>query len=108
LYGVVTYTTARRRAEIGLRMALGASQGNVLWLVLKDMGITMVAGAVIGLTTAYFAGRLVKSLVFGVQPTDPAIIFVALATLTVTAAIAAYLPARRASRSDPMEALRIE
>ena len=108
LYGVIAYTTARRKAEIGLRMALGASQSNVLWLVLKDTGLMLIAGAVLGLTSAYFAGRLVKSLVFGVQPTDPSILGGALLALTVTAAIAAYVPARRAARCDPMESLRIE
>jgi putative ABC transport system permease protein len=108
LFGVIAYSTARRRAEIGLRMALGASYSNVLWLVLRDTGLTLIIGAALGLTAAHFAGALVKSLVFGVQPTDPAIMATALCALMIAAAVAAYIPARRAARLDPMESLRIE
>ena len=108
LYGVIAYSTARRKGEIGLRMALGASYSSVLWLVLKDMGVTLTCGAAFGLTAAYFAARLVSSLIFGVQPTDPAVLGAALAALIVTASIAAYLPARRAALLDPMDSLRME
>ena len=108
LYGVISYSTARRKAEIGLRMALGASYNKVLWFVMRDIGLTLIAGAALGLATSYFAARLVKSLLFGVQLTDPGILGAPLALLVAAAAIAAYIPARRAARSDPMESLRIE
>ena len=94
LYGVITYSTARRKAEIGLRMALGASYRNVLWLVLRETGLTLAVGAALGLSTAYFAARLVKSLVFGVQPNAPGPLVAALGALVATAILAAYIPAR--------------
>jgi predicted permease len=108
LYGVISYSTARRRTEIGLRMALGAGYRSVIWLVLRDIGVTLIMGAALGLTAAHFAGRLVESMVFDVRPTDPSVLGVALAMLVVSASIAAYLPARRAARVDPMDSLRME
>jgi ABC-type antimicrobial peptide transport system permease subunit len=108
LFGVIAYSTARRRAEIGLRMALGATYDNVLWLVLRDTALTLFVGAAIGLTASHFAGRLVTSLVYGVRPGDPLLLAAALAALIATAAIAAYIPARRAAKLDPMDSLRIE
>jgi len=108
LFGVIAYSTARRKAEIGLRMALGASYTNVLWLVLRDTALTLIIGTALGLTAAYFAGKLVTSLVFGIQPSDPTVMAAALTALIATAAIAAYIPARRAAKLDPMDSLRIE
>ena len=75
---------------------------------MRGIAVTLAAGSLLGLTAAWFAGRLVKSLVFGVQPADPAIFAGALITLVATAAIAAYIPARRAARNDPMESLRTD
>jgi putative ABC transport system permease protein len=108
LYGAIAYSTARRKSEIGLRVALGASYGSVVWLVLREIGLTLLVGTAIGLTAARFAGNLVTSLIYGVHPTDPAILGVALGVLVATAAVAAYIPARRAARLDPMDSLRIE
>ena len=108
LYGIVAYSTARRKSEIGLRMALGATSQNVLWLVLSGNAFTVLLGSAVGLTASHFCGKLVKSLVFGVQPADPAVLGSSVALLAITATIAAYVPARRAGRLDPMESLRIE
>ena len=108
LYGVIAYSTARRRAELGLRMALGATSANVTWFVLRDIALTLLLGSALGLAASCFAGRLVKSLVFDVRPTDPTVLATALISLVTTAAVAAYIPARRASRLDPMDSLRIE
>ncbi|HEY3741547.1 MAG TPA: ABC transporter permease [Bryobacteraceae bacterium] len=108
LYGVIAYSTARRKSEIGIRMALGATPRHVVYLVLQNTAWTLVIGAAAGLALAYFAGRVVGSLVFGVRPADPQVLGVALAALILTAALAAYLPARRAARVDPMDSLRME
>lgn len=80
----------------------------MLWLVLKDIGLTLAFGAALGLTTAYFAARFVQSLVFGVKSTEPGILASALVTLVITADVAVYIPARRAARSYPIESLRAE
>jgi predicted permease len=108
LYGVLSYSVARRSNEIGIRMALGAQRGNVLWLVLREaMGLT-VAGVVIGLGTAFFATKLATSLLYGLKTTDPMTLAASTLLLIVVATLAGFLPARRASRVDPMVALRDE
>jgi predicted permease len=106
LYGVMAYDVARRTHEIGIRMALGASARRVVQLVLGETLRLVGIGVVIGLGVALAATRLVKSLLFGLQPHDPLIIGVAVFVLLAVAAVAGYLPARRASRVDPMMALR--
>jgi predicted permease len=108
LYGVTSYTVARRQGEIGIRMALGAQKGSVIWLVLRDVAVVLAGGVTLGIAAALAAGRLVTSLLYGVKPTDPATLAAAALVLATTAAIAGYLPARRASRRDPMAALREE
>lgn len=108
LYGVTSYTVARRQGEIGIRMALGAQKGSVIWLVLRDVAVVLAGGVTLGIAAALAAGRLVTSLLYGVKPTDPATLAAAALVLATTAAIAGYLPACRASRRDPMAALREE
>jgi predicted permease len=108
LYGTMSYSVARRTGEIGIRMALGAPRGAVVWMVLRDIVILAGVGLAISLPAALAAARLVESLLFGVKPNDPAAIAAAVATLLVAALVAAYVPARRASRIDPMVAVRHE
>ncbi|MEP7367651.1 MAG: ABC transporter permease [Acidobacteriota bacterium] len=108
LYGVTSYSVARRRSEIGIRMALGARAASVVWLVLRGVAVLMLIGIALGLWASIAAGKLVESLLFDVKPNDTWHIAAAALTLAVASAAAAYLPARRASRLDPMEALREE
>jgi predicted permease len=106
LYGVMAYDVARRTHEIGVRMALGARARQVVQLVIGEMLRLVGIGVVIGLGAALAATRLVKSLLYGLQPHDPLTIGVAVFVLLAVAAVAGYLPARRASCVDPMVALR--
>jgi predicted lysophospholipase L1 biosynthesis ABC-type transport system permease subunit len=108
LYGTMSYTVARRTGEIGIRMALGAQRGTVVWMVLRDVLILVVLGLAISLPAALAASRLLESLLFGVKPGDPRAIAAAVAILVSAALIASYLPARKASRIDPMTAVRHE
>jgi predicted permease len=108
LYGVLSYTATQRRGEIGIRMALGAAQSSVIWLILRDVLIMLAIGLLLGAAASLAAGRLVSSLLFGMKPTDPMTLALAAAVLGICAAFAGYLPARRASRMDPMAALRDE
>jgi putative ABC transport system permease protein len=108
LYGVTSYAVLRRQSEIGIRMALGASQRTVVWLVLRHVVTTLAIGTLVGIAAAIAAGRLVASLLFGVKPADPATIAAAALILAASTALAAYLPARRASLLDPTTALRDE
>jgi ABC-type antimicrobial peptide transport system permease subunit len=108
LYGMLAYTVIRRTGEIGVRMALGARQQQVLWLVLGDAFRLLALGIAAGLPVAWAAVRLVSSMLFGLTPTDPLTILVATVLLVAVALLAGYVPARRASRVDPMVALRYE
>jgi putative ABC transport system permease protein len=108
LYGVLAYNVARRRNEIGIRMALGAGRPAVLSMVMREAGSLATTGLVIGTVGALAAGRLVAALLYGLQPADPATLGAAVAVLAGVAGLAAYLPARRAARVDPMTALRDE
>jgi putative ABC transport system permease protein len=105
-YGVLSYMVAERRREIGIRMALGADQGSVLGQVMKQGLMLTSIGIVIGLGGAFAMNRVIASLLFGVQPTDPATMAAVVATITLVAAIACWLPAWRASRVDPNIVLR--
>ena len=108
IYGVLSYTVAQRTREIGVRMALGATPGNVIRDVLSQGLLLTGIGIVIGLIGAFSASRIVQSLLYGIRPTD-AITFTAVALILGAVAMAAsYIPARRASRVDPMVALRYE
>jgi ABC-type antimicrobial peptide transport system permease subunit len=106
LYGVMSHAVAQRRREIGIRMALGAERMSVLWNVLRQVLMLAVAGVVLGLPAALGAGQLIESLLFGLAPQDPATIAAAAAVLVAVAALAGYIPARRAMRVDPVIALR--
>jgi len=106
IYGVISYVVAQRRSEIGIRMALGARTGEVRAMVVRQSLSLAAVGVVIGLAAALAATRVLGTLLFGVSPTDPAVLALATLVLLAIAAMASYAPARRASRVDPVEALR--
>lgn len=106
--GVVWYSVSRRTQEIGLRMALGARQGGVVWLILKRGIALSVTGLAIGFGLALGLTRLLGSLLYGINPNDPLVFTVMPVLLTLTMLAAAWLPARRAAAIDPMSALRHE
>jgi len=108
LYGVMAYVVARRTREIGIRMALGATQRNVAGMVLQEIGTIAAVGLIIGLTAAYGIGRVMESLLFGVKASDPFVFVAATGLLIIVAALAGWLPARSAASVDPMVALRYE
>jgi putative ABC transport system permease protein len=108
LYGVMSYMVARRRNEIGIRMALGARRSQVIALIFRETGVLVAIGLVAGTAMALVAGRTAASLLFGLKPYDPITLLAAMAMLAVVAAAAAWLPARRAARLDPSSALREE
>ncbi len=106
LYGVMSYAVTRRRNEIGIRMALGAEPGSVMRLVIGQVGLVTAVGLVVGILTAIGAGRFVNTLLFGLATTDATMIGLAAVALAIAAIAAGFFPARRASRVDPMRALR--
>jgi len=108
LYGVIAYNVARRTREIGIRMSLGARSGHVLWMVLRDCLLMVSAGVLVGVPVGAWLSRLVNHQLFGIHPGDPSTIAGAVAMLVLVASAAGYLPAQRASRADPMVALRHE
>lgn len=108
LYGVMAYTVARRRAEIGIRLALGADRGSVLRMILREALLLVAAGVAVGLPAALALTRLVERALFGVKPQDPATFAGAVLLLLAVAAAAAWVPARRASRLEPVTLLRCE
>lgn len=108
LYGVMAFSVSRRTAEVGIRMALGAERGNVLGMILRQ-GMTQIGiGVVLGLGLAVLLGRGVQLLLFEVSPNDPVVFAVIVAVLVATGLLASLVPARRATRVDPMQALRYE
>src|SRR5690606_19172334 len=108
LYGVLAYTVAQRTREIGLRMALGAGSTRVRQMVLGQMIRMLVVGGLFGVVLAIALGRAAQSLLFGVQGQDPWVLLGVTLLLAAVALGAAFVPAHRASRVDPMEALRYE
>jgi predicted permease len=108
LYGVMAYTVARRTREIGIRMALGALQGNVLWMVMKEVALLIGLGAIVGVPLAIGLSRFVQSQLYGLPANDPLTLAAATITLVAVAGLAGFVPAVRASRIDPTRALRYE
>ncbi len=107
IYGVVSYSVTQRTQELGVRMALGATRGKILFLVLGQSLITILIGVVLGTCGALALSEVLRSLLFEIRPHDPVTIFFAALLLSIIAMIAAYVPARRASRIDPSNALRM-
>jgi ABC-type antimicrobial peptide transport system permease subunit len=104
----VAYNVARRTSEIGVRMALGARARQVLWMILRESSSLALVGIAVGLAAAFGFTRFIRTTLYGLQPTDPATFIPAALLLLVIAIAAGYGPARRASRIDPMQALRHE
>jgi predicted lysophospholipase L1 biosynthesis ABC-type transport system permease subunit len=108
VYGVVAYSVARRRREIGLRMALGASQSGVLGLILLEGLRVAAVGLLVGVIASFAATRLLRTLLFGVGPTNPVVFLAGVLALLITSVVASLIPSERAARVDPVEALRAE
>jgi ABC-type antimicrobial peptide transport system permease subunit len=108
LYGVISYTVARRTSEIGIRVALGAQRGHVVGMIMREAGTMLVAGLAIGAILALVAARAAGSLLYGLKPGDPFTLTLAIAGLSLIASAASFLPAHRAAALDPMQALREE
>jgi predicted permease len=108
LYGLITYAVSRRTAEIGVRRALGAQQGDVLWMVIREAVSLVGIGVTVGIAGALLATRLISSMLFGLKPTDPLSFGLATSLLIGVGLLAGYIPARRAAKVDPMVALRHE
>jgi putative ABC transport system permease protein len=106
LYGVLAYAVGQRTREIGIRLALGARRGEVLSMVLSQAGKLVIAGVALGLVAALLASRLLQSQLFEITPTDATTYLAVAAGLILVSIVASWIPARRASRIDPMTALR--
>ena len=107
-YGVMAFSVARRTKELGLRMALGAAPAGVIWLVLREVLVLLGAGLAIGLPVAWGLSRYVSSQLFDVKPADATTAVAAIAILGAVSLAAGFVPARKASRIDPLVALRYE
>jgi putative ABC transport system permease protein len=108
IYGVVSYIVSQRTGEIGVRLALGAAPGGVAAMIVRQGGSVALAGVAVGLAAALAGGRLIESLLFHVSPRDPAVFTATALTLFSVATLACWLPARRAARVSPVEALRAD
>jgi ABC-type antimicrobial peptide transport system permease subunit len=108
IYGVISYTVAQRTREIGIRLALGARRSELKWMFVRSALLLTTVGVAVGLGTAATLMRLMKSLLFGISPLDPFTYITVPLILAISAALASYLPARRAAAVDPVEALRAE
>jgi ABC-type antimicrobial peptide transport system permease subunit len=108
LYGVLAYTVTRRTPEIGVRMALGAQGQQVRWMVLRQSLLLVTVGVALGIPAARASASYVESLLFGLSPYDPRALAIAVSIMLLVGLAAAYFPARRASRIDPLTALRAE
>ena len=108
LYGIMAHAVVRRTNEIGIRMALGAERRDIIWMVLKESLLLVAFGLAVGLPASWAAAQLISNQLFGLKPSDPLTMLTAVTLLSLVAAVAGYLPARRASRVDPLVALRYE
>ena len=108
LYGTLAYRVSQRTAEIGVRMAVGARRGQVVWMILRDSLTLTVAGVVAGVPLAMLVGRTLASSLYGIQPSDTVTYLLAIAGVAAVAVIASAIPASRAANVDPMRALRME
>jgi ABC-type antimicrobial peptide transport system permease subunit len=108
IYGLMSYTTSRRTNEIGIRMALGAGRSNVRWLVMRETLLLVATGIVIGIPITVLSSHFVDSMLYGLHGSDPLSLIAAVSMLLTVAILAGYLPAQRASKVDPMIALRYE
>jgi ABC-type antimicrobial peptide transport system permease subunit len=108
LYGIVACSVSERTREVGIRIALGARPSSVIRMIMSHTGLLLVLGIAIGLTTSMALGRLVESLLYGVLPTDAIAITITVLVLGVTALLASYAPARRATQIDPSVTLRYD
>ncbi|MBO0723241.1 MAG: FtsX-like permease family protein, partial [Blastocatellia bacterium] len=106
LYGVISYTMSRRTGEIGLRMAVGAGRGDVIWMVLRETLMLMVAGIIIGVPAGIAAGRAIAPSLSGVSATDPMTLIVVIIGMLLVGLLAGFIPAKRAASIDPLQALR--
>jgi predicted permease len=108
LYGVMAFVVARRRKELGIRLALGAQQGRVIWMVMREVILLLAIGLAVGIPAALLLGRYVAAQLYGIQPNDPWLAGTTMALLTAVSVAAGLIPAHRASRIDPILALRYE
>jgi ABC-type antimicrobial peptide transport system permease subunit len=108
LYGMMAHAVTRRTREIGIRMALGAQRQRVLWMMLRDAVVLVLVGGFIGVPVAFAVTRFIASFLYGLTAHDPVVIASASGLLLIVTVIASYLPARRATKVDPMIALRYE
>jgi ABC-type antimicrobial peptide transport system permease subunit len=108
LYGVMAFVVARRRKEIGIRLALGAEPWLVIWLVMKEVLLLLTIGLAVGIPAAMALGQFVSSQLYGIEPRDPAIAIATVLLLTTVSGLAGLLPAHRASRISPLLAIRYE
>ena len=108
LYGVLSYLVTHRQTEFGVRMALGAGPASILWLVMREVLLVLSVGVAVGLAAALATARVLRQLLYGLEPYDPTTIAIAIALLSAMAVLAGYLPAHRATRVDPIIALRAE
>ena len=108
LYGVISYMVVQRTKEIGIRMAIGAERGDVLGLILREAGLLTLIGLIAGAGLALASAQTAKSLLYGLKPRDPLTLVIAVAVLSAVAAFASFWPAYRASKLDPLTALRYE
>jgi ABC-type antimicrobial peptide transport system permease subunit len=108
IYGVMSYIVSQRTGEIGVRLALGAAPATVAGMIVRQGGLVALAGITVGLVTAFAGSRLIESLLYGVSPRDPAVFVATTLVLLGIALLACWLPARRAARLSPLEALRTE